>query len=63
VLRKDVLQERGIRARKLQRDTPPVPRELNYGTAHNAKGLEFRAVAIVRVTAAISLTTQLSKIL
>jgi superfamily I DNA/RNA helicase len=28
-----------------------VPHELNYGTAHNAKGLEFRAVAVVRVTA------------
>jgi superfamily I DNA/RNA helicase len=51
MLREEVLQERGIQARKLQRDTPPVPHELNYGTAHNAKGLEFRAVAVVRVTA------------
>jgi superfamily I DNA/RNA helicase len=51
MLREEVLQERGIQARRLQRDTPPVPHELNYGTAHNAKGLEFRAVAVVRVTA------------
>jgi superfamily I DNA/RNA helicase len=51
MLREEVLQERGIQARKLQRDTPPMPHELNYGTAHNAKGLEFRAVAVVRVTA------------
>jgi superfamily I DNA/RNA helicase len=51
MLREEVLQERGIQARKLQRDTPPVPHELNYGTAHNAKGLEFRAVAVVQVTA------------
>ncbi len=51
MLREEVFRERGIRARKLQSETPPVPHELNYGTAHNAKGLEFRAVAIVRVTA------------
>lgn len=50
MLREEVFRERGIRARKLQRETPPVPHEINYGTAHNAKGLEFRAVAIVRVT-------------
>jgi superfamily I DNA/RNA helicase len=49
MLRDEVLRERGIRARKLQSETPPVPYEINYGTAHNAKGLEFRAVAIVRV--------------
>ena len=51
MLREEVLQERGIQARRLRRDTPPVPYEINYGTAHNAKGLEFRAVAVVQVTA------------
>ncbi|MGQ9657539.1 MAG: UvrD-helicase domain-containing protein, partial [Fimbriimonadales bacterium] len=49
-LLQEVLQERGIRARPLQRNSPPVPYALNYGTAHSAKGLEFRAVAVVRVT-------------
>lgn len=51
MLRKEVFQEHGIQARRLERDTPPVPYEINYGTAHNAKGLEFRAVAVVQVTA------------
>ena len=51
MLREEVSRERGIQARRLQRTTPPVPHELNYGTAHNAKGLEFRAVAVVQVTA------------
>ncbi|MCS6918550.1 MAG: UvrD-helicase domain-containing protein [Fimbriimonadales bacterium] len=46
----EILQERGIRARKLSREMQPVPYELNYGTAHNAKGLEFRAVAVAGVT-------------
>lgn len=47
----DILCERGVRARKLGRETQPVQHELNYGTAHSAKGLEFRAVAVVGVTA------------
>lgn len=51
MLRDEVSRERGIQARRLKRDTPPVPHEINYGTAHNAKGLEFRAVAVVQVTA------------
>ncbi len=49
MLRNEELRGQGIQARKLQRETPPVPYEINYGTAHNAKGLEFRAVAVVRV--------------
>lgn len=49
-LLQEVLQERGIQVRLLQRNSPPVPYALNYGTAHSAKGLEFRAVAVVRVT-------------
>ncbi len=49
-LLKEVFQERGVRYRKLGRDAQPVPHELNYGTAHGAKGLEFRAVAVVGVT-------------
>lgn len=49
-LMNEILREQGVRARKIGRDTPPVPYELSYGTAHNAKGLEFRAVAIVGVT-------------
>lgn len=49
-LLQEVLQERGIQVRLLQRNSPPMPYALNYGTAHSAKGLEFRAVAVVRVT-------------
>lgn len=49
-LLKEVLQERGVQYRKIGRDVQPVPYELNYGTAHSAKGLEFRAVAVVGVT-------------
>lgn len=49
-LLQEVLEERGIQARPLKRDSPPVPNAINYGTAHSAKGLEFRAVAVVCVT-------------
>lgn len=49
-LLQEILQERGIRARRLSREMQPVPYELNFGTAHSAKGLEFRAVAVVGVT-------------
>ncbi len=49
-LLQEVLHERGIRARRLSREMQPVLYELNFGTAHSAKGLEFRAVAVVGVT-------------
>ncbi|MCL6533151.1 MAG: DEAD/DEAH box helicase [Armatimonadetes bacterium] len=45
----EIYRERGIPGRKLGRETQPVPYEINYGTAHSAKGLEFRAVAVVGV--------------
>ncbi|GIV11198.1 MAG: DNA helicase [Fimbriimonadales bacterium] len=50
-LMQEIFRECGIRARRLDRNQSSVPGELNYGTTHSAKGLEFRAVAIVGATA------------
>lgn len=49
-LLQEVERERGIYALELSRDMQPIADKLNYGTAHNAKGLEFRAVAVVGVS-------------
>ncbi len=49
LLEQQVYPQRGIASRMLKQGTQPVPYEINYGTAHSAKGLEFRAVAVVGV--------------
>lgn len=49
LLEQQVYPQRGIASRMLKQGTQPVPYEINYGTAHSAKGLEFRAVGVVGV--------------
>ncbi len=44
---RQIEKEKGILSQEITRETPIQPTKLNYGTAHSAKGLEFRAVALV----------------
>lgn len=47
---KQIEREKDILAQEITRETLINPTKLNYGTAHSAKGLEFRAVALVGAT-------------
>lgn len=44
---KQVVETAGIKASRIDRNTDPAPNQLAVGLMHDAKGLEFRAVAVM----------------